>query len=159
MQKLQQRHKELNAVINRIDRLYMRFAKISGVNHYTIQILYIMAHSEIKTQKDIVDLYGLPKQTVNTIVNQLVSSGYVSLEPDLKNKRNKIISLTLAGQKHAEKLTNPLLQCEINVLQKMGDDKVLRLIQSNMEYAQYLDQEINNFQKGKIDANTTIRTF
>lgn len=148
MPKWQQRHKELNAVINRIDRLYMRFAKICGANHYTVQILYILAYSDVKTQKDIVDLYGLPKQTVSTIINQLVVNGYVSLSADLKNKRSKIISLTTEGQKHAEKLTEPVVRCEINVLQKMGDDKVLRFIQSNQEYARYLEQEINNFQKG-----------
>ena len=148
MQKWQQKVKELDAIMNRTDRLYMRFAKLCGVNHYVIQILYILKYLNVRTQKDIVDLFGLPKQTVNTIVNQLAANGYVSFTIDTKDRRGKIISLTPSGKKYAEKLTTPLLQCETNVLQKMGKDKVLLLIQSIQEYAQHLEQEINNFQNG-----------
>ncbi len=148
MQKWQQKIKELDAVMNRTDRLYMRFAKICGVNHYTIQILYILKHMNVRTQKDIVDLFGLPKQTVNTIVNQLATNGYISFAVDTKDRRGKIISLTPDGKKYAEKLTAPLLQCETNVLQKIGSDKVSLLIQGLREYARHLEQEIDNFQNG-----------
>ena len=102
----------------------------------------------VRTQKNIVDLFGLPKQTVNTIVNQLATNGYISFAVDTKDRRGKIISLTPDGKKYAEKLTAPLLQCETNVLQKMGSDKVSLLIQGIREYARHLEQEIDNFQNG-----------
>lgn len=147
MQKIQQKLNEFNAIINRTDRLYMRFAKICGINHYTIQILYLLYHMNVRTQKDIVDLFGLPKQTVNTIVNQLVAKDYISFSIDTKDKRGKIISFTPSGKEYAEKLTTPLWQCETNVLQKMGDEKAFLLIQCIQEYAYHLEQEINKFQK------------
>ncbi len=134
--------------MNRTDRLYMQFNKICGANHFTVQILYLLKYSDVRTQKDIVNSFALPKQTVNTIVNQLEADGYVSFAVDTNDKRNKIISLTPDGQKYAEKLTAPLLQCEANVLQKMGNDNVSFLIQKLQEYSRLLENEINKLQNG-----------
>lgn len=102
---------EINSVVERTDYLYEKWAKQHGINSYVMQVMYMIYASEINKQKDIVENYGMPKQTVNTVITDLQRKGYIRLTPDENDKRSKIIILTDEGRRYAENIVNPLLNC------------------------------------------------
>ncbi|MCM1006909.1 MAG: MarR family transcriptional regulator [Ruminococcus flavefaciens] len=134
--------KEINSVIERTDYLYEKWAKQHGINSYVMQVMYIIYATGINKQKDIVGKYGMPKQTVNTVITDLQKKGYIRLTPDENDKRSKIIILTDEGRRYAENIVNPLLNCEKEVLAEMGEERVEMLISTMNQYAELLEQKM-----------------
>lgn len=136
--------KAITCVVNRTDYLYEKWAKQQSVNIYVSMVLYMLRAAEIHTQKEIADIYGMPKQTVNTVINELHKKGHITLIPDENDKRSKIIKLTTEGIQYADSIVNSLLNCEKNVLAKMGEERVEMLIDTMNQYADLLEKELND---------------
>lgn len=145
MENLNHYIKEITSVANRTGYLYEKWAKRQGINNYVSQIMYMIYTNETNRQKDIAENYGMPKQTVNTIITEFQKKGYIRLIPDESDKRSKIIVLTDEGIKYAENIVKPLLNCEKKVLSKMGKERVEMLIDTMNQYAELFEQSMNKF--------------
>lgn len=137
--------KAITSAVDRTDYLYEKWAKKLGVNNYVSRIMYMLYLSEVNRQKETVENYGMPKQTVNTVITELQKKGYIILIPDENDKRSKIIKLTQEGINYANKIVTPLLDCEIRVLKKMGTQRVEMLIDTMNQYADLLETEMKTF--------------
>lgn len=135
--------KAITSVVDRTDYLYEKWAKQQGINSYVSRIMYMIYASKINKQKDIVESYGMPKQTVNTVITELQKKGYIQLIQDKNDKRSKIIILTDEGIEYAEKIVTPLLNCEKEVLSEMGKERVELLIDTLHQYAELFEQKMN----------------
>lgn len=124
---------------------YEKWAKKQGVNNYVSRIMYMLYLSGVNRQKEMVENYGMPKQTVNTVITELQKKGYIILIPDENDKRSKIIKLTQEEINYANKIVTPLLDCEIRVLKKMGTQRVEMLIDTMNQYADLLETEMKTF--------------
>ncbi len=127
--------KKINSVMMKTDYLYSKWAKDHSVSNYVLNIMYMLRTAGINKQKDIADIYGMPKQTVNTVIAELNKKGYIRLIPDEKDKRSKIIELTEEGVKYADSIVEPLLEYENKVLEKMGRKRVEMMIEALRQYA------------------------
>lgn len=141
--------KAINCVSNRIDYLYEKWAKHQSVNSYHLKILYMIWVAEVNTQKEIANIYDMPKQTVNTIITELHKKGYIKLIPSKKDMRSKVIKLTDKGIQYAESIVRPLVEFEKNVLEKMGEKRVKMMIDTMIQYADLFEKEFNEFNKLK----------
>lgn len=137
--------KAITSAVDRTDYLYEKWAKKLGVNNYVSRIMYMLYLSEVNRQKEMVENYVMPKQTVNTVITELQKKGYIILIPDENDKRSKIIKLTQEGINYANKIVTPLLDCEIRVLKKMGTQRVEMLIDTMNQYADLLETEMKTF--------------
>lgn len=137
--------KAITSAVDRTDYLYEKWAKKLGVNNYVSRIMYMLYLSEVNRQKEMVENYGMPKPTVNTVITELQKKGYIILIPDENDKRSKIIKLTQEGINYANKIVTPLLDCEIRVLKKMGTQRVEMLIDTMNQYADLLETEMKTF--------------
>lgn len=137
--------KAITSAVDRTDYLYEKWAKKQGVNNYVSRIMYMLYLSGVNRQKEMVENYNMPKQTVNTVITELQKKGYIILIPDENDKRSKIIKLTQEGINYANKIVTPLLDCEIRVLKKMGTQRVEMLIDTMNQYADLLETEMKTF--------------
>lgn len=137
--------KAITSAVDRTDYLYEKWAKKQGVNNYVSRIMYMLYLSGVNRQKEMVENYGMPNQTVNTVITELQKKGYIILIPDENDKRSKIIKLTQEGINYANKIVTPLLDCEIRVLKKMGTQRVEMLIDTMNQYADLLETEMKTF--------------
>lgn len=137
--------KAITSAVDRTDYLYEKWAKKQGVNNYVSRIMYMLYLSGVNRQKEMVENYSMPKQTVNTVITELQKKGYIILIPDENDKRSKIIKLTQEGINYANKIVTPLLDCEIRVLKKMGTQRVEMLIDTMNQYADLLETEMKTF--------------
>ena len=145
MNNLDETIQAITSAVDRTDYLYEKWAKHLGVNSYVSRIMYMIYASGITKQKEIVENYGMPKQTVNTVITELQKKGHIRLIPDENDKRSKIIQLTAKGTAYADSIIAPLVNCEKTVLAEMGEERVKMLIDTLNQYAELFEKVIMEY--------------
>ena len=69
----------------------------------------------------------MPKQTVNTILKGLRPPRVRRAAPEQEDRRNKRVELSAAGREYALALTEALHKRELNVMERMGFDRIKAL--------------------------------
>lgn len=141
-QEKQRLMEEVNSTLSRARGLYMQWARTKNVNYHTIFVLYLLSVAEACTQKRICTEFSIPKQTVNNIVRTLTADGYVVMQQDSRDRREKIIRLTESGRAYAENCLGRLFEIEEAVMDRMGRDAIKELIRNTENYASILEEEI-----------------
>lgn len=108
--------------------IYSRWAEHLGVPYDTLITLYGLDIHGCMTQKSICDFYGFPKQTVNGIIRRLKNEGYISLETNPADRREKLVSLTGSGSAYARELLAPLYQAEQHAFSEVGRQKIFQML-------------------------------
>lgn len=107
-------------------------------------LYYLQSHYNV-TQKNIVNDMLIPKQTINTILNNWINAGYISFENKL-TKKNKIILLTEFaefGKKELEPKITFVMDKEAIILERLGD-VTKSLVLSNLNYLKIMKEVIKN---------------
>lgn len=122
--------------------LYEDWAKKRGISYF--ELLTILSVTEAQTpctQKDICDQWILPKQTVNSVLANLVKRGWVRLSPSPKDRRNKEILLTGEGKIAAAKIAGDLKEKENAVWLKLGKKRADEMLENTAIYNQFFKEE------------------
>ena len=133
--------------------LYVRFESLQGINSYLYKVLHALLVSEIHTQKDIMQRYEMPKQTINNVILSLQKQGFIAVSQSPNDKREKIINLTPSGESYAKEIIAKYVAFEKKIYQKLGAQKLGRLIEIfkdfEVAFSQTLEQEISNQKEQK----------
>ena len=95
--------------LNRIDEIYYHIARKLNVTENMLALLYALGDGESHTQKQISQIWLIPKTTVNTLVQECVTAGYIRLE---QQAREKTVCLTESGRAFADAVLKPLYAAE-----------------------------------------------
>lgn len=99
--------------INELSGVYRNAAARSGLSVNEFWVWYtLMTERREFTQQEICGFCGLPKQTVNTIVRNMVRGKLATLEIIPLNRSRKRIRLTPAGRDFGEKLVAQAMTAE-----------------------------------------------
>lgn len=115
---------------NKIDGVYYLLARHYGINENTLAFLYALDDEKPHSQKEISDEWIIPRTTINSIVKNMLSEGYITFigEPHAKEK---MIILTKKGREYANKLLNDIYLAEeqaiIDTLQNFSPQFVTAL--------------------------------
>ena len=115
---------------SQVNIIYSRWADRLGVPYDTLITLYGLDIHGCMTQKNICDFYGFPKQTVNGIIRRLKNDGYISLETNPADKREKLVSLTDSGSAYAKELLAPLYQAEQHTFSEVGGQRLSQMLET-----------------------------
>lgn len=110
--------------------LYGKWAADNGISYTELSVLYALITKGSATQKNISELYGLPKQTVNHYVRHLQSENYLRLETSKHDKREKSIFLTEKGESFAQTILTPLFEIESYICRNISSDKFIQAIET-----------------------------
>lgn len=125
--------------------LYESWAKQRGITYkYVLTICTLLSNQEHCTQKMICEQWGLPKQTVNTILKDLKRKEYVTFIDLPSDRRNKVISLTDSGREYANKISTELYNLDYYVVEKMGLDCMRELNENLALYLEYYHEAQND---------------
>ena len=94
------------------DGAYYRWAVRSGVTPHTLDLLYALDDGEPHSQKQVCEIWALPKTTVNTVVKTCQAAGYITLEPMPDQPRQRQLRLTEAGRAYARRTLEELYAIE-----------------------------------------------
>ncbi|ULQ60991.1 MarR family transcriptional regulator [Brucepastera parasyntrophica] len=132
----------INSATSRINGLYGKWAQKRKVNHYAMDILYLLLTEGPLTQKKFREEFEIPKQSVNNVITSLKNAGYIILEASPEDRREKIILLTKKGLRYSEKLLAPLFEIEEAVIRRMGPRMMRQMIEATAVYGNFLEQEM-----------------
>lgn len=107
---------KLNFAIIRGSKAYEEWDRQQGMPAYLTIILYELLLRKRLTQKDLVYLSDLPKQSINKGIHRLLE--------------------TESGKKYAKEKMTPLFEIENKVAQKMGAQKMKQLVALNEEWSE-----------------------
>ena len=127
-----------DAVIRRINELsgiYRNAASRSGLSVNEFWIWYaLVGEGRELTQQEVGLLCGLPKQTVNTIVRDMVRRKQVTLEKIPLDRSRKRIRLTAAGRAFGEGLMACTMSAERAAFEDLSEEAQLGALRFLDEY-------------------------
>lgn len=134
--------RELFNIFNETNKAYNELASKVGLSYNQMVILYYLQTHNNVTQKNIVNDMLIPKQTINTILNNWINAGYISFENKL-TKKNKVILLTEYGKKELEPKITYVMDKEATILKRLGKE-ANSLVLSNLNYLKIMEEVIKN---------------
>lgn len=133
---------EFNKINNEISALYHEASVRMHLADSEMQILYILCdEGDGITQKHIIDVTGMSKQTVNSAVRKMEMKGILRLG-DPKGRRREI-SLTSAGRQLVDEKIAPFMELEESIFRTWTEEERRMYIELNRRYAESLGEIVS----------------
>lgn len=126
---------KLNLSIIHGSRAYSQWEQDYDLPDYLVVIMYELLIRGKLTQRELVNLSDLPKQSINKGIKILRDHDHISMTVDPSDKRVRFCQLTEAGRKYAYDRLRPLFELEEKTAQAMGTDKMKLLAKLSEEWS------------------------
>lgn len=134
---------EFNRLYYKINGLYARFENAKNINSSVYKILHALFISELHTQKDIMQSYEMPKQTINNVIANLQKQGFIDISSSQNDKRERILNLTARGKEYAKDYTSAYTAFEMKVYQSLGARNLSKLTQIYADFERAFNEVFN----------------
>ena len=124
---------KLNLSIIHGSRAYSQWEQDHDLPDYLVVIMYELLIRGKLTQRELVNLSDLPKQSINKGIKIL--HDHITMTVDPSDKRVRFCQLTEAGRKYAYDRLRPLFELEEKTAQAMGTDKMKLLAKLSEEWS------------------------
>ena len=126
---------KLNLSIIHGSRAYSQWEQDHDLPDYLVVIMYELLIRGKLTQRELVNLSDLPKQSINKGIKILRDPDHITMTVDPSDKRVRFCQLTEAGRKYAYDRLRPLFELEEKTAQAMGTDKMKLLAKLSEEWS------------------------
>lgn len=126
---------KLNLSIIHGSRAYSQWEQDHDLPDYLVVIMYELLIRGKLTQRELVNLSDLPKQSINKEIKILRDHDHITMTVDPSDKRVRFCQLTEAGRKYAYDRLRPLFELEEKTAQAMGTDKMKLLAKLSEEWS------------------------
>ena len=106
-----------------------------------LNVLYYAPSS--MTQKEICQKTFNSKQTVNLIIKNLLKDGYITLEEDPQNKKNKFVKMTESGKAYAKQPVVHITRAEDTAMSMFTPEEQEQLISLSRKFTRNLADLMN----------------
>ena len=136
----------LNQQVKELTGIYHQAAVRLGISDNEFWVWYtLLVMTDDYSQQDICDLWSLPKQTVNSVVANLVKRKYVTLEVVPGTRNRKIIRLTEEGKVYGDTVVNHIFEIEKRAINKMTEQERQACISLMSKYISLLKGEFYEY--------------
>ena len=126
---------KLNLSIIHGSRAYSQWEQDHDLPDYLVVIMYELLIRGKLSQRELVNLSDLPKQSINKGIKILRDHDHITMTVDPSDKRVRFCQLTEAGRKYAYDRLRPLFELEEKTAQAMGTDKMKLLAKLSEEWS------------------------
>lgn len=134
----------LNQQIKELAGIYHSVSDKFGISDSEFWVWYtLLIFEDEYSQLDICNMWTLPKQTVNSVVSNLVKRGFLFLENVPPSGKKKIIRLTDAGRLYGENIISTVYSAEQRAIARMEEDERTTCTILLNKYIRFLTEEIN----------------
>ena len=133
--------RQLFDIMNETDKMYNVLAKKVDLSFNQLIILYYLRTHKNVTQKDIASDMLVPKQTINSILNNWIKDGFIIFQNE-SSKKNKIILFSEEGEEVLGVKIDYIMDKENLILSKFSQSEVEALVSSNLEYLKIMKEVI-----------------
>lgn len=145
----------INQQIKDVVGLYRNAVSRLGMSENELWIWYTLIIVEGEhSQQDICGMWSLSKQTVNTIISNMVRKGLAVLETVPGARNRKVIYLTRAGRDYGESVVKPLFEVEQRAIEKLSAQERTACTAAFRKYIDFLREEMRGYagRRGKRGA-------
>lgn len=143
-EKIKRQVDTINQKTKELDSLYRIAARKSGISDGEICIWSTLLNAEIEySQQDLCDLLSLPKQTVNSLISNLIKRGCVTLEHAMGTKNRKVIRLTEEGYNFGKSKVMWIFEAEQKAMEGTNPQEVQVCISMFDKYILSLKRAFN----------------
>ena len=133
--------RQLFDIMNETDKMYNVLAKKVDLSFNQLIILYYLRTHKNVTQKNIASDMLVPKQTINSILNNWIKDGFIIFQNE-SSKKNKIILFSEEGEEVLGVKIDYIMDKENLILSKFSQSEVEALVSSNLEYLKIMKEVI-----------------
>lgn len=153
---MENRHSEtldLICSMNRLGGLYRMAASKNGLKLNTLVFLCAIDDGKVHTQKQLCDEWLTPRTTINTIVKECVSAGFISLH-SMDHSKEKAILITEQGKNYIEETTKDVYSAEKRAMKQTQNEYDMSFIAAVQAYVSSLEKELEQkvFDENMIEA-------
>lgn len=114
--------KEFDQLQKKMDSIYNKLAKSSGLTNTAFWIIYtIKNEEETYKQKDLCNMWFYSKQTINSALKKLEEQNIIQLIAVPENRKDKKVILTERGKQLASELIEPVIEIEKKSLENIKE--------------------------------------
>ncbi len=133
----------INQQIKDIVGLYRNAVGRLGMSENELWVWYTLIFMDGgHSQQDICGMWSLSKQTVNTIISNMVRKGFATLETIPGTRNRKEIGLTKAGRAYGESMVRPIFEVEQRAIEKLSAEERSACTAAFGKYVGFLREEI-----------------
>lgn len=134
----------------KLANIYSDLADYFLITPFYLKLLTIIHTSRNKcTQKYLVESFNIPKQTINSAIQVFIDKDYVTLKPNPKDKREKLIILTEFGEKVISNTIGRIEKIEESILKEFTQEEIYAYISFEEKYNKIFEQKIKEELKWK----------
>ena len=131
-----------NREMKKLDDIYRSAAKECGMAECAFWILYTLRVEEKSfTQAELCEFLAEPKQTVNSVVANMVKKEFVKLEPIPGTRNRKLLRLTENGRYYCDTVIRPVFEAEYRTIGRLTEQELDNCISLLGKYISYLKEE------------------
>ncbi len=119
---------------------YGEWAKKQGISYHELMTAYSIWLAPC-TQRDIVIRWGIPKQTVHSILREFQKHNYIFLERSETDKRNKNIFFSEKGKEKFGPVMHRLIDLELRVWKRLKKEEARALLEFTEKYSACFREE------------------
>ncbi len=113
----------------RANLIYGEYAKFKGISYNRLMVYYALKLYSPCTQKNIVQEWGISKQTVNSIVKTMLKDRLIEFVSGNNNKE-KLIELTKKGKDEINEVVDELMDLEESSLTIFSEEEIYIMIKN-----------------------------
>lgn len=142
--------RELDYLYNAIDQVYNEFARTCGLSSCAYWMMYeIVREGRLLALRDLTSQWAYSKQTVNSAMQTLVTKGLIELNFCEGSKKNKLASLTVAGEEFSERYIVPAIEAERRAFCTLDPEVRALVIRAMHSYTDALRTELEDLKVRK----------
>lgn len=139
-----QQLENLNQQIKELSGIYHQAAVRLGISDNEFWVWYtVFVMGEEYSQQDICEIWSLPKQTVNSVVMNMVKRGFIKLEVVPGTRNRKLLRLTDNGKSYGEAVVRPIFEAEYRTIARLTEEERQLCISLLNKYIRYLREELH----------------
>lgn len=124
--------------------LYDEYSKHHGMLMKTLLVVNVLFYAKDgMTQTEICRRTFQSKQTVNSIIKNLLTDGYVTITEIPENRRNKTVRMTEAGRAYCEKVVRHITWAEDTAMSMFTAGEQKQLIDLSRTFTKNLAMLVN----------------
>lgn len=132
----------LFSLLKKVAGLSKQRASLYGLNNLDTIILHSIDKSKGLTQKDLVEKFKAPKQTINSKVMNLKEKDLIKMVPDPKDKRSKILVLSPKGEEEVREIFDSLAISNRDLYDDLGESKIKEIEANLIELIEALEKNM-----------------
>ena len=143
-EKTKQHLEVMNQKIKELAGIYHQAAVRLGISDNEFWVWYtLIVMGEEYSQQEICEIWSLPKQTVNSVVANMVKKEFIKLEVVPGTRNRKLLRLTDIGKSYGEAIVRPVFEAEYRTIARLSEQERQVCVSLMGKYIRYLKEELH----------------